>query len=74
MTIDRRVFAAGTALVAIAPVVAPAFELLSPPLPPHAARIGSVVFMIDGWSSRDDSVTADQLWIRVDRSWRAAWR
>ena len=74
MIIDRRAFAAGTALVAIAPMVAPPFELLSSSLPADAASIGRVVFMIDGWSSRGDSVTDDQLWIRVDRSWRAAWR
>jgi hypothetical protein len=74
MMIDRRGFAAGMALVAIAPVVAPSFELLSSPLATDAAGIGRVVFMIEGWSSRDGSATGDEVWIRVGRSWRTAWR
>jgi len=68
MIIDRRAFVAGTALVAIAPAI----EFLLVPLSPAAANASRLVFMIEGWS--DPSESADEVWIRVDRSWRTAWR
>ena len=68
MIIDRRAFVAGTALVAIAPAI----PVLPIPLSPPAANASPVVFMIDGWSVASD--TADEIWIRVDRSWRTVWR
>ena len=67
MIIDRRAFVAGTTLVALAP----ALEFVPVPLP-SPANAGRLVFMIDGWSVSSDS--ADEVWIRVDRSWRSAWR
>jgi len=73
MIVDRRAFIAGTALV----VVAPAIGLLPAPAAspaPSAPTIGWPVFMIEGWSAQDDSPKDDQLWVRVDRSWRTAWR
>ena len=73
MIVDRRAFIAGTALV----VVAPAIGLLPAPAAspaPTAPTIGRPVFMIEGWSAQDDSPKDDQLWVRVDRSWRTAWR
>ena len=73
MIVDRRAFIAGTALV----VVAPAIGLLPAPAAspaPRAPTIGWPVFMIAGWSAQDDSPKDDQLWVRVDRSWRTAWR
>jgi hypothetical protein len=33
-----------------------------------------VVFMIRGWSVQDDRAGANQVWITVSNSWRAAWR
>jgi hypothetical protein len=68
MIIDRRAFVAGTALVAFAP----AFEFLPVPPSSPATNAGCLVFMIDGWNAPGDS--ADEVWIRVGRSWRTAWR
>ena len=68
MMIDRRAFVAGTALVAIAPAI----EFLPAPLSAPAANASRLLFMIDGWSVASDS--ADEVWIRVGRSWRTAWR
>jgi hypothetical protein len=70
MIIDRRDFIAGAALVAIAPSV----QLLAPQLSPPVTNLSYPVFMIDGWSVQDDSDATSQVRIRVDRSWRAAWR
>jgi hypothetical protein len=68
MIIDRRAFIAGTTLVAFAPVL----EFLPVRVSPLAADASRPVFMIDGWSVPSDS--ADEMWIRVGRSWRTAWR
>jgi hypothetical protein len=68
MIIDRRTFVAGTTLVAFAPAI----EFLPVPLSPPAAETSRVVLMIDGWSVTNDS--ADEVWIRVGRSWQTAWR
>jgi hypothetical protein len=68
MVIDRRAFVAGTTLVAFAP----ALEFLAVPLSLPAANANRLVFMIDGWSVPSDS--ADEVSIRVGRSWRTAWR
>jgi hypothetical protein len=70
MMIDRRAFVAGTTLVAFAP----ALEFLPAPLSPPVANASGLVFMIDGWSGPSDSDRADEVWIRVGRSWRTAWR
>jgi hypothetical protein len=70
MTVDRRTFLAGAALVA----VAPAMEISVRNVPKQPANSKRIAFMIDGWSSQDDNVAADQLWFRVGRSWRTAWR
>ncbi len=68
MTIDRRAFVAGTTLVAFAPAVGFLPTVLSAP----AANANNLVFKIEGWSVPSDS--ADEVWIRVGRSWRTAWR
>ena len=70
MTVDRRTFLAGAALVA----VAPAMEMPAQKIPNQPANTKRVAFMIDGWSAQDDNDAADQLWIRVGHSWRTAWR
>jgi hypothetical protein len=68
MTIDRRAFVAGTTLVAFAPAIG----FLPPALATPAANANDLVFKIEGWSDSDDS--ADEVWLRVGRSWRTAWR
>jgi hypothetical protein len=70
MTVDRRTFLAGAALVAVAPGV----EMSAQKIPKQPANTRRIAFMIDGWSTQDDNVAADQLWIRVGYSWRTAWR
>jgi hypothetical protein len=67
MTIDRRTFIVGTGVTAIAPTL----ELWPPQL--EAGDAGRVVFMIEGWSA-DGGAHPDRVWIKLDRSWRTAWR
>jgi hypothetical protein len=68
MTIDRRAFVTATTLVAFAPAVG----FLPTALATPAANATHLVFKIEGWSVPDDS--ADEVWISVGHSWRAAWR
>lgn len=68
MTIDRRAFVAGAALVAFAPTVG----FLPASLSTSAANANELVVKIEGWSVPNDN--ADAVWIRVGRSWRTAWR
>ena len=58
--------------------------------PPQSMEPNGPVFRIEGWSLRDEvaiddaamratdsarqSETADEVWIKFDRSWRTAWR
>ena len=68
MRVDRRAFVAGATLLTVAPTL-PLLPIL-PSAP--VANTGVVVFLIDGWSTRGDG--AGEVWIRVDHSWRSAWR
>ena len=68
MTIDRRTFVAATTLVAFTPAIG----FLPAPLSTPIANANDLVFKIEGWSDSNDS--ADEVWIRVGRSWRTAWR
>jgi hypothetical protein len=71
MTLDRRTFIVGTGIVAMAP----AFEPWAlPAASASAADIHHVEFAIDGWSPDDGSTASTPVWIKLDRSWRAAWR
>ena len=70
MIIDRRAFVAGATLVAFAP----SLEFLPAPLSAPAANVRRIVLMVDGWNVPGDGGTADEVWIRVGRSWRTAWR
>ena len=70
MTVDRRTFVAGVTLLTVAPTL----QLLPVPSSAAAANARRIVFMIDGWSIPGDSDSADEVWIRVGRSWRTAWR
>ena len=68
--IDRREFIVGSAVISVAPALA-SFRAQFPPVE-TATR--PLVFMIEGWSVQDDSGTAEEVWMRVGRSWRTAWR
>jgi hypothetical protein len=68
--IDRREFMSGTALVALAPTL----SLLPVVLPTPAAETNRLVMKIYGWSTPGQSGTDEEVWIRVNRSWRTAWR
>jgi hypothetical protein len=70
MMIDRRDLIAGAALVAVAPTL----EWLPPALSQPGVNSSYPVLLIDGWNVEDDSDATNQVWIRVDRSWRVAWR
>jgi hypothetical protein len=70
MMVDRRVFVAGAAAVA----VTPALRLLPPDVGAPALNTTQPVFMIDGWSVRDDGSPDDQVWMRVGHGWHTAWR
>jgi hypothetical protein len=69
MMVDRRVFVAGAAAVA----VTPALRLL-PDVAAPALNVARPVFMIEGWSVQDDGSSVDQVWMRVGHGWRTAWR
>jgi hypothetical protein len=68
--INRRNFVTGTALFAAAPTL----NLLPASPPTLATELSHPVMMIEGWSVPDESNPAAVIWIRVDRSWRTAWR
>jgi hypothetical protein len=70
MSIDRRTFVIGTGAVAMTP----ALGLWPLPGPAQAAGVRQIEFMIEGWSLDDGSSSPDRVWLRLDRSWRAAWR
>ena len=70
MTIDRRGFVTGAALI----VVAPTLTLLPASSPALPTELGPASLTIEGWSIPDEGSAAAALWIRVDRSWRTAWR
>ena len=70
MMISRRTFVAGSASVA----VTPALDLWPAQLPTPETTMGRVVLLVEGWSVPDESDAANTVWIRIDHSWRAAWR
>jgi hypothetical protein len=70
MIVDRRVFVAGAAVAAIAPVlrILPAEAAV-----PDTAAIEQPAFMISGWSEEVGSAD-NQVWLRVGLGWKTAWR
>ncbi len=70
MTIDRRTFVSGSTLVALAP----ALRLMPASLPTSETGLRGSALKIDGWSTPDEGRCAEEIWITVNRSWRAAWR
>jgi hypothetical protein len=80
MMIDRRTFMIqGATLLATAPALAVVLPH-SPTAPtPLITRAGAdenaILFRIDGWDSCDGEVSnGNELWLRINRSWRTAWR
>lgn len=85
MTIDRRSFLQGTALLAAIPTLAALYPLSSmaeapqpPVLSPQAAGTtdaNPVVFKIDGWDHcAAKASNENEVLIRINQSWRASWR
>ena len=77
--IDRRTFIQRAALFAITPAVAAPLPLLSTARTPLTSGAGkyedSVRFKIDGWDHRDAKIpTGNEALIRINQSWRTAWR
>ena len=70
MTIDRRTFMSGTAVLA----VAPALNLAPVLLPLRKGQASRLVIKIEGWSEPHQSGADEEVWISLDRSWRTAWR
>jgi hypothetical protein len=85
MRIDRRGFIQCAALVATTPV----FTALLPfsptaqappvpgrlPSPRDSTDANSIVFKIDGWDCSDaKGSTENEVLIRINQSWRTAWR
>lgn len=87
MRIGRRGFIQGTAWIAAAPAFAGlvAFSLVeqspasAPPRPSEPRALGGgtdrncVIFKIEGWDRCDDRA-GDQVLIRINQSWKTAWR
>ena len=80
MMIDRRTFIIqGATLLATAPalaVVLPGSSAAQTPLMTGAGTDEtSILFKIDGWDACDAEVsTGNEVWLRINQSWRAAWR
>jgi hypothetical protein len=70
MMIDRRIFVASAALVTAAPTL----NLLPASPPARATGLSHPVMKVEGWGVSNESNSAAATWIRVDRSWRTAWR
>jgi hypothetical protein len=77
--IDRRTFIQGAALLATAPAITarlPLWSVARASLTTEDEKDGgSVKFKIYGWDHCDAEVSiGNEVLIRVDRSWHAAWR
>jgi hypothetical protein len=86
--IDRRTLIRVAALAGATPALAAsaappsAARTCSAPRPIAGTTAAKcIAFKIDGWEGRRDGVTADlndetatEMWISVNRSWRAVWR
>jgi hypothetical protein len=79
MIIDRRTFITrGMTLLVTVPALGALPRWLST-LPPRMTGAGAgenlLVFKIDGWDNKDgEASNGDEVWIRINPSWRVAWR
>jgi hypothetical protein len=80
MMIDRRTLIIhGATLLAAAPALAVLLPGPSIAQTPHMTRAGadenSILFKIDGWDACDAEVSnGNEVWLRINQSWRVAWR
>lgn len=78
MPIDRRTFVLGTCLAATTTTfTALGMSAVSSPVAPLAAAADSVeafTFKIHGWDDEAEDGATRQVWIGLNRQWRAAWR
>ena len=83
MTINRRTFirraalaATSTAAAALQPLSSTAQSQAPPdakPMPQNPTDANFILFKIDGWDSCDTTMD-NQMSIRINQAWRAAWR
>jgi hypothetical protein len=80
MMIDRKTFIIqGATLLAAAPGLAVLLPCPSIPQTAVMTRAGadenSIQFKIDGWDACDaEASNGNEVWLRINQSWRAAWR
>jgi hypothetical protein len=82
MIIDRRTFIQGSTLVASTSVLATLLPrtLATQPQPVQREQAlnetarSPVVFKVDGWSPNSERPEDNEVLIRLNQSWRAAWR
>jgi hypothetical protein len=80
MTLDRRTFILqGATLLAVSPslgMIAPGVSAAQiPPIPQSDTHANSIRFQIDGWDRCETDVpNPDEVWLRLNQSWRVAWR
>ena len=70
MIIDRRTFIAGAALA----VIGPGLPSLPAAQPALATEASTPLVLIEGWSVDDPDRAVTAVWLRIGRSWSAAWR
>ena len=79
MRMGRRTFILSTGLAAGASALASLFAVSRAWALPLTSSQAELVFKIDGWSARDfvssdGASPAEEVWISINHSWRAAWR
>jgi hypothetical protein len=78
--IGRRAFIVqGSTLLATIPTVAAFLPAVSATSAPHSSEAVSahdpIEFRIAGWSQSDsDASNENEVWLRMNQSWRVAWR
>ena len=68
--IDRRTFVSGSVLVTLVPTL----HFMPGSLQASEPVCGGTVLKIDGWNVPDEGNCVEEIWITINRSWRATWR
>lgn len=78
MMVDRRTFIQGATLLATASALAawlPRSSTTQTRIAGSETDVNPVVFKIDGWDRCDaKGLTGNEVLIRINQSWRTAWR